>query len=87
VRAYEDAAISGVGNDRREFQRLMVDAASTSRDFDALLIDDSSRLSRSLPDVLSLHQRLAHYGVRVISVSQGIDTRREESDNLVVPAT
>ena len=83
VRTYEDAAISGVGNDRREFQRLMADAASASRDFDVLLIDDSSRLSRSLPDVLSLHQRLAHYGVRVISVSQGIDTSREESDILV----
>ena len=83
VRTYEDAAISGVGNDRREFQRLMVDAASASRGFDVLLTDDSSRLSRSLPDVLSLHQRLAHYGVRVISVSQGIDTRREESDILV----
>src|SRR5690242_327578 len=78
VRSYEDAAISGVGMDRSGFQRLMSDAASPTRDFDVLLLDDSSRLSRSLPDVISLHQRLAHYGVRVIAVSQGIDTRHEE---------
>ena len=83
VRSYEDAAISGVGNDRREFQRLMADAASASRDFDALLVDDTSRLSRSLPDVVNVHQRLAHYGVRFIAVSQGIDTQHEQSDLLI----
>jgi DNA invertase Pin-like site-specific DNA recombinase len=83
VRSYEDVATSGVGSDRYGFQRLMADAASPTRDFDVLLVDDSSRLSRSLPDVLSLHQRLAHYGIRVISISQGIDTRREESDILI----
>ena len=83
VRCYEDAALSGVGMDRTGFQRLMADATSPCRDFDLLLVDDSSRLSRSLPDVLSLHQRLAHVGIRVISISQGIDTRREESDVLI----
>jgi DNA invertase Pin-like site-specific DNA recombinase len=83
VRCYEDAALSGVGTDRVGFQRLMADAANPTRDFDLLLTDDSSRLSRTLPDVLSLHQRLAHYGVRVIAVSQGIDTGREESDILI----
>src|SRR5215469_2536880 len=83
VRSYEDAAISGVGMDRRAFQRLMADAASPIRDFDVLLVDDSSRLSRSLADVIALHQRLAHYGVRFISISQGIDTRREESEILI----
>lgn len=45
--------------------------------------DDTSRLSRSLADVVSLHQRLAHYGVRVIAVLQGIDTNHEQSELLI----
>jgi site-specific DNA recombinase len=83
TRTYEDAAISGSSMDRREFQRLMKDSASAGRNFEVLLIDDTSRLSRSLADVVSLHQRLAHYGVRVIAVSQGIDTKHEQSELLI----
>jgi site-specific DNA recombinase len=69
--------------DRRGFQRLMADAASSGRDFDVILVDDTSRLSRSLADVVTLHQRLNHYGVRVIAVSQGIDTKHELSELLI----
>jgi site-specific DNA recombinase len=83
VRTYEDMAISGTGMDRHGFQRLMADSASHARDFEVILIDDTSRLSRSLADVVSLHQRLAHYGVRVIAVSQGIDTQHEQSELLI----
>ncbi len=83
VRAYEDSAVSGVGSDRRGFQRLMTDACSLTRDFDVILVDDTSRLSRSLPEVVTLHQRLAHHGVRVIAVSQGIDTEHEQSELLI----
>jgi site-specific DNA recombinase len=80
VRAYSDAAVSGTGLDRQGFQRLMEDAVSSNRDFDVILIDDTSRFSRSLVDTMSLHEKLAHYGVRVIAVSQGIDTKHEQSD-------
>jgi site-specific DNA recombinase len=83
IRTYEDAAASGSGLDRRGFQRLMIDCASVGKDFEVLLIDDTSRLSRSLADVVSLHQRLAHYGVRVVAVSQGIDTNHEQSELLI----
>ena len=83
VRAYADKAQSGVGSDRAEFQKLMAAAYSPTRDFDVILIDDTSRLSRSLPEVVSLHQKLAHHGVRVIAVSQGIDTDHEQSEVLI----
>ena len=83
VRTYEDAAVSGAGMDRLGFQRLMTDAASTSRDFDVILVDDTSRLSRSFADSVNIHQRLAHYGVRVVAVSQGIDTLHEQSDLMI----
>jgi DNA invertase Pin-like site-specific DNA recombinase len=72
VRAYHDAAISGVGSDREGLQRMLSDASNRSRDFDAILVDDTSRLSRSLPEIVTLHQRLSHHGVRVIAVSQGM---------------
>lgn len=83
VRAYEDEAVSGVGSDRVGLERLMSAACSPLRDFDVILVDDTSRLSRSLPDVVMLHQRLTHHGVRVIAVSQGIDTEHEQSEVLI----
>ncbi|MFP5228084.1 MAG: recombinase family protein [Acidobacteriota bacterium] len=83
VRAYSDKAQSGVGSDRAEFQRLIALACSPARDFDVILTDDTSRLSRSLPDVVNLYQKLAHHGVRVIAVSQGIDTDHEQSEILI----
>jgi site-specific DNA recombinase len=83
IGVYEDAATSGVGTDRRGFQRLMADASSPSRPFSIILVDDTSRLSRSLPDVVNVHQRLAFLGIRVIAVSQGIDTQHEQSELLV----
>jgi len=60
VRIYKDAAISGTGMDRHAFQRLMADSASLTTDFDVILIDDTSHLSRSLADAVNLHQRLAY---------------------------
>jgi len=83
VRTYQDDGVSGVGNDRQGFQRLMADAVCKNRDFDILMIDDTSRLSRSLGDVVNVHDRLKHFGVRVIAVSQGIDTENEQSELLI----
>ena len=83
VRAYEDEAVSGVGSDRVGLEKLMADACDPLRDFDVILVDDTSRLSRSLPEVVTLHQRLSHHGVRVIAVSQGIDTEHEQSEVLI----
>jgi site-specific DNA recombinase len=83
VRTYEDAAMSGTGMDRLGFQRLIADSASLTRDFEVILIDDISRLSTSLADVVTQHQRPAHFGVRVIAVSQGINTNHEHSELLI----
>jgi DNA invertase Pin-like site-specific DNA recombinase len=62
---------------------MMLDAAGPTRDFDIILIDSSSRLSRVLRDTFDLHGELESLGVRVISVSQGIDTDNEDSDVLI----
>jgi site-specific DNA recombinase len=83
IRTYEDPMLPGGSIDRRGIQRLMQDAASSTRDFDVILIDSTSRLSRSLRDVFDLHGDLQIFGVRVIAVAQGIDTDDEQSEVLI----
>jgi site-specific DNA recombinase len=47
--------------------------------FDAILIDDTSRLGRYLPDVLRECDRLIYYDVFIYFASDGLDTRDENS--------
>src|SRR5882672_10596642 len=80
---YADEALSGVGADRPALTRMMEAAVSVPRPFDVVLIDDSSRLSRSLSDAIRIFERLSFAGVRVIAESQGIDSQNEQADVLV----
>jgi len=58
-------------------------AAATSKAFDIVLIDDTSRLSRKLADSINLSDRLLFAGVRIVFVSQGIDSENEQADVLM----
>jgi site-specific DNA recombinase len=78
---YADRAISGVSADRDGLKRLM--AAAATKAFDVALIDDSSRLSRNLSDALNLAGQLRFNGVRLIFVSQGIDSDSEQGEVLL----
>jgi len=80
---YSDEALSGVGADRPGLIRMMEAAVAMPRAFDVVLVDDSSRLSRSLSDAMRIFERLNFAGVRVIAVSQGIDSQNEQADVLV----
>ena len=80
---YTDAAVSGTSTDRGGLQELLAAATGRSRSFDCVLIDDSSRLTRRLADALSLYERLTFCGVRVIAVSQGVDTDSPQAELLV----
>ena len=80
---YSDEALSGVGADRPGLTRLMAAAESRPRPFDVVLVDDSSRLSRSLSDAMRIFERLNFAGVRVVAVSQGIDSQNDQADVLV----
>jgi site-specific DNA recombinase len=77
---YKDEGLSGVGSDRPGFQRLLAAAFSSDRAFDVLLIDDTSRLSRSQPEVMDTVAKLKWLGIRVVFPSQGIDTSSEQAD-------
>src|SRR5687767_2061440 len=80
---YSDAAISGAGADRPGFDRMLSEALAATHKFDVLLLDDTSRLSRSLADSLRTMERLNFAGVRVIAVSQGVDTANQQADVLM----
>ena len=80
---YADEAMSGVGSDRPAFQRMMRAAISPARPFEAILVDDTSRLSRNTEEMLGILRRLNSAGIQLIAVSQGIDSNDDQADVLV----
>jgi len=80
---YTDEAQSGAGVDRPGFIALIEAASRSPRPFDVLLIDDTSRLSRNRAESAKAYERLEYLGIRVVAVSQGIDTENEQAEVLV----
>jgi site-specific DNA recombinase len=80
---YTDEAISGAGADRPGLTWLIEAISRSDRPFDVLLLDDTSRLYRNLGDSMKLIEQLSFIGIRVVSVSQGIDTQNEQADVLM----
>lgn len=81
---FMDAAISGTATANRPgLQALLAAVERKPRPFDTLLIDDSSRLSRDQADTLTICKRLEFAGVRLIAVSQGIDSQDEQAHVLL----
>lgn len=69
---YADAAISGARADRPEYRRLLDEAGA----WQALLVEDLSRLSRDEIEGNQAVRRLEYRGIRVIGVSDGYDSDR-----------
>jgi site-specific DNA recombinase len=78
---YSDEAVSGATSERAGLKRLL--AAASAKSFDVALIDDTSRLSRNLSDAINLADQLSFAGVRLIFVSQGIDSDSEQAQILL----
>jgi site-specific DNA recombinase len=79
---YADHAVSGTSTERTELQRLLTAVEQKSRAFDAILIDDTSRLTRKLADALNLYERLTFAGIRLVAVSQGVDSESSQAEIL-----
>ena len=79
---YADHAVSGTSAERVGLQRLLAAAEQATRAFDAILIDDTSRLTRKLADALNLYERLTFAGVRLVAVSQGVDSESSQAEIL-----
>jgi len=80
---YSDAEVTGATLERPGLVRLLATAESPSRPIDAILCEDTSRLSRKLADVLNLSERLTFEGVRICFVAQGIDSSENQFQLLV----
>ena len=74
---FQDQAISGARIDRPGYQ-AMLDAAR-DKAFDVLLVDDFSRLARDQIEAAQTVRTLKYLGVRLIGVSDGLDTSRAGS--------
>jgi site-specific DNA recombinase len=79
---YADEAVSGSGGDRDGLKRLLAAAKTLPRPFDVILLDDTSRLSRNVGDAARIRDELRFLGVRIIAVSQGIDSQDEQAEVL-----
>jgi len=81
---YSDAAVSGASIQRRAGVQLLLSAAEKRpKPFDVVLVDDSSRIARDIADAIRVMQQLKFLGIRVIYISQGIDSDSEQADALV----
>ena len=80
---YTDQAVSGAALERSGLKELLLAATSEGHPFDCILIDDSSRLTRKLADALNLYERLTFAGIRVVAVSQGVDTDNPQAELLI----
>jgi site-specific DNA recombinase len=75
VARFEDAALSGFGVEHRPgYRALLAAALQTPPPFDLILVEDVSRLTRDLSEVLRLYHRLRLRGVDLVGVSDGIST-------------
>jgi hypothetical protein len=69
---------------RRGLQALLTAAALSPLPFDVLLVDDSSRVARYLPDALRVVQQLTFARIRVIYISQQIDSHSAQYETLLI---
>lgn len=80
-----DVAVSGTTiKGRHALLDLMKTAEQRPRLFDRVLIEDTSRLSRSLADTLRLLGNFEFNGIHVVSVSQELDLSDYSARQLLV---
>ena len=79
----DEAKSAATVADRTALQQLIAEAKKKPSPFDRILIDDTSRLARNLPDSLRMIDTLRYNGVSVTAVSQGIDSEHKTARQLL----
>jgi len=72
VAQFADAAMTGSNNARPQYRTML--AAAERREFDVLLVDDLSRLTRDSVEQERAIRRIEFAGVRLIALSDGYDS-------------
>jgi len=80
---FDEARSAATVAGRDALHALMVAAKTKPKPFDCLLVDDTSRLARYLPDVLSMNDILLYHGVFIYAVAQRLDCREKASRPLL----
>ncbi|GFE80267.1 hypothetical protein GCM10011487_22670 [Steroidobacter agaridevorans] len=73
VREYADAAMTGSDSKRPQYQAMI--AAALRGEFDVLLLDDLSRLTRDSVEQEQTIRRLEFHGLRIVATSDGYDSQ------------
>lgn len=68
---------------RDALQSLLAASKTFPLPFDCLVVDDTSRLARYLPDVLKMNDQLQYHGVFIYAVAQRLDCREKTSRPLL----
>jgi len=68
---------------RDGLQSLLAASKRCPPPFDCLMVDDTSRLARYLPDVLKMNDSLQYHGVFIYAVAQRLDCREKTSRPLL----
>lgn len=76
VDTYIDIASSNTGSHRKEFNRLLADC--TANKADIVLTKNISRFGRDSVEVLTAVEKLVDAGVRVLFITEGIDTEKDD---------
>lgn len=76
VDTYIDIASSKTGSHRKEFNRLL--ANCTANKVDIVLTKNISRFGRDSVEVLTAVEKLVDAGVRVLFITEGIDTEKDD---------
>lgn len=75
VREFADEAITGSTSARPQYQAIL--AAADREEFDVLLLDDLSRLTRDSVEQEQTMRRLEFQGIRIVSISDGYDSEHK----------
>src|SRR5437879_1790948 len=74
IKVYADKALSGQLNEDQRLGFAALQDAAKRHEFDVILVDDASRLSRNAGDALRIQERLRFQGIGLICKSDGINT-------------
>jgi site-specific DNA recombinase len=72
VASYADDAISGSDNRRPQYLAML--QAAARKEFDVLIVDDLSRLTRDSVEQETAIRRLEFQGIRIIATADGYDS-------------
>ena len=84
---YRDTAIGSGTEQRPGYQQLVAAAVSSPLPFTAVLVEDVTRLSRNLVEILRVYRRLTRHGVALVVVANGdaarvsLPERQTQSDD------